>query len=52
MTKEQFDAAYAAITGFYQEKMDLLEKSRDAELRRLEQNFRVEEVREFRREST
>jgi hypothetical protein len=51
MTKEQFDAAYAAIIGSYKGKMDLLEKARDAELRRLEQNFRVEVASGARRES-
>ena len=39
MTKEQFDAAYASISKLYKEKIDLLERARESELRRLEQQF-------------
>jgi hypothetical protein len=39
MTKEQFDLAYASISKSYKEKIDLLEKARENELRRLERQF-------------
>jgi hypothetical protein len=39
MTKEQFDAAYASISKSYKEKIDILEKARENELRRLERQF-------------
>ena len=45
MTKEQFDAAYATITKSYKEKIDLLERARESELRRLEQQFLRESSR-------
>lgn len=39
MTKEQFDAVYASISKSYEEKIDLLKKAREDELRRLERQF-------------
>lgn len=39
MTKEQFDAAYSSISKSYKEKIELLEKARENELRRLERQF-------------
>jgi hypothetical protein len=51
MTKEQFDAAYASIAKSYKEKIDLLERARESELRRLEQQFLRESSRKAALES-
>lgn len=45
MEKSAFDASYAAICQSYSAKIYALEKAREAELRRLEQNFRTEMAR-------
>jgi len=45
MEQSTFDANYAAICRSYRAKIETLEKAREAELRRLEQNFRTEMAR-------